>query len=220
MKTRVEFSGESIEPRVVTTLMRIAVLGLYNSGSTAIAGMLHRMGVNMGPPFWLNSDDDSPENHYEARDLSHRLRKWWDEPFLVERTSSWRRVRYLKRWIARQERAGGLATGAKHPLLSLCGRDLLAAWGESARLVWCYRPLTDSISGLERREWFKGREADMQQRLWGALCELEHSGVNITRIEWDQVKSDPNAAVTELADILRIRPSMEKLERAARFIRG
>jgi hypothetical protein len=200
--------------------MRIAVLGLYNSGSTAIAGMLHRLGVNMGPPFWLNSNDDSPENHYEAPDLSHRLRKWWDEPLLVERTSSRRRVCYLRRWIARQERSGAPAAGAKHPLLSLCGQDLLAAWGESARLVWCHRPLADSISGLQKREWFKGREAEVQQRLWGALCDLERSGVKISRIEWDRVKSDPNAAVNELVNMLGIRPPMEKFELAANFIRA
>lgn len=201
-------------------VMRIAVLGLYNSGSTAIAGMLHRMGVNMGPPFWMDSNEDSPENHYEARDLSHRLRKWWDEPQLVERASKRRRVCYLKRWISRQERSGAPATGAKHPLLSLCGQDLLAAWGESTRLIWCHRPLADSISGLQKREWFKGREAEVQQRLWAALCGLEQSGVRITKLEWSRVKSDPNAAVNELANILGIRPSMERLERAANFIRA
>jgi hypothetical protein len=200
--------------------MRIAVLGLYNSGSTAIAGMLHRMGVNMGPPFFLNSDDDSPSNHYEPLDLSDRLRKWWDEPYLVERASTWRRVRYLKRWIARQERNGELAVGAKHPLLSLCGKDIRAAWGESVRLVWSYRPLADSISGLQKREWFRGREAEMQQRLWQALCDLESSGVNIIRIEWDRVRSDPNAGAHELANVLGIQPSIEKIKSAADFIRG
>lgn len=199
--------------------MRFAVLGLYNSGSTAIAGMLHRMGVNMGPPFFVNSDDASPDNHYEPRDLSHRLRQWWDEPLLIERAAAWRRVYYLKRWIKRQERNGGPIVGAKHPLLSLCGEDLCKAWGESTPLIWCYRPLADSISGLVRRGWFKGREAEMQQRLWQALCELERSGVNMIRIDWDWVRSEPQAAVDRLANILRIQPPLERLKSAADFIR-
>src|SRR6266576_4665725 len=31
---------------------RIAVLGLYRSGSTVVAGVLHHLGVDMGPPFY------------------------------------------------------------------------------------------------------------------------------------------------------------------------
>ena len=64
---------------------RIAVLGLYNSGSTVIAGMLHRLGVNMGQPFWQTSADGAACNHYEPYDLSWHLRRWWDEPRAVER---------------------------------------------------------------------------------------------------------------------------------------
>jgi LPS sulfotransferase NodH len=80
--------------------------------------------------------------------------------------------------------------------------------------------LADSISGLQKREWFRGREAEMQQRLWQALCDLESSGVNIIRIEWDRVRSDPNAGAHELANVLGIQPSIEKIKSAADFIRG
>ena len=56
---------------------RIAVLGVYRSGSTAVAGALHHLGVDMGPPFF--------EGFYESAGLSKQLRRWWDEPRLVEK---------------------------------------------------------------------------------------------------------------------------------------
>ncbi|MCX6913612.1 MAG: hypothetical protein NT167_11280 [Verrucomicrobia bacterium] len=58
---------------------RIAVLGVYRSGSPAVAGALHHLGVDMGPPFF--------EGFYESAGLSKQLRKWWDEPRLREQVS-------------------------------------------------------------------------------------------------------------------------------------
>jgi hypothetical protein len=30
----------------------VAILGCYRSGSSLLAGVLHRLGVDMGSPFW------------------------------------------------------------------------------------------------------------------------------------------------------------------------
>jgi len=138
--------------------MRFAVLGLYNSGSTALAGMLHRLGANMGPPFWENSDDDSAVNYYESYDLSWHLRKWWNEPRIAECVSSRHRIEFLKRWVNLQQCAGQAPVGAKHPLLSLCGPDLVEAWGAETLFFWSWRPLRESVAGLQRRGWFPGHQ--------------------------------------------------------------
>ena len=77
---------------------RIAVLGLYNSGSTTLAGMLHRLGANLGAPFWTDSDDASEGNYYEPYDLSWHLREWWDEPRLAPRITAAQRIAALTAW--------------------------------------------------------------------------------------------------------------------------
>ena len=116
---------------------RIAVLGLYNSGSTVLAGMLHRLGVNMGPPFWMSFPSDASDiNFYEPYDLSWHLRRWWDEPRAVERVPAAERIRFLEHWAAAPGCVPPGPMGAKHPLLSLCGRDLIAAWGLDVRFIW------------------------------------------------------------------------------------
>ena len=149
---------------------RIAVLGLYNSGSTAVAGMLHRLGVNLGPPFW--GGDTDPSNFYEPYDLSWHLRRWWTEPELKLCVTTDHRVKVLRAWAAFQEAIGPAPIGAKHPLLSLAGPDLLAAWGPETRFVWTWRPLANSVAALQRRAWFPGREPSIQETLRNALTEV------------------------------------------------
>lgn len=52
--------------------MRIAVLGLYNSGSTCVAGILDRLGVDMGAPFWASETDNYYEHMRRHREASVR----------------------------------------------------------------------------------------------------------------------------------------------------
>ena len=199
--------------------MRFAVLGLYNSGSTTLAGMLHRLGANMGPPFWANDDDGSEHNFYEPYDLSSHLRRWWDEPRIIERTPAEGRTAFLRDWVRRQESVGPAPVGAKHPLLSLCARDLMAGWGTDTRLIWSYRDLDASVRGLQRRGWFPGFEAAAQQRLWDALHEFARSNGNMVRVDWDDVRSDPSGAARHLASLVGLAPSATQLAAAAAFVK-
>lgn len=199
---------------------RIAVLGLYNSGSTVTAGMLHRLGVNMGPPFWLNSDDDDEENFYEPYDMTWHLQRWWDEPRVVEKIPAATRICFFEQWAATQDCLGPGPMGAKHPLLSLCGPDLISAWGSGLRLVWSWRPLEESVAGLQRRDWFKPHEIPpMQQKLWAALNEFERSHPQVVRIDWRKVKADPAWAAKELASVAGVQPTEAQLKAAADFVR-
>lgn len=199
--------------------VRFAILGLYNSGSSALAGMLHRLGANLGPPFW----GDRPGHQstvYEADDLARQLRDWWAEPQLVERADRAERTAWLGSWIRRQEGLSPAPAGAKHPLLALCGREVLAAWGEDTRIIWASRPLAESVAGLTRRGWFPGREAAMQQQLWDAIESLRRGGVAMTAMEWGHTQRDPVTAAARLAGILGLEPDASQLAAAVRFVRG
>lgn len=120
----------------------MAVIGLYRSGSTVAAGMLHHLGVDMGAPFW--------GDYYEPHSLSEQLRAWWNEPLLEPQVDCSRRVSGLRAWIESREVSDSRCIGCKHPLLSLCGDDLLEAWGAETRFIWTYRPLEESIESIVR----------------------------------------------------------------------
>ena len=187
---------------------RIAVLGVYRSGSTAVAGALHHLGVDMGPPFF--------EGFYESAGLSKQLRKWWDEPRLVERVGQAKRVRVLEQWIKEREAVGTLWVGMKHPLLSLCGEDLVQAWGPETRFIRCCRPLEDSIDSLKRL----GRSVDgafLQGTLMAALDRF-FAGREHLAIEFADLMSNPRREVERLMEYLNLTADAARIEAAVRFI--
>ena len=187
---------------------RIAVLGVYRSGSTAVAGALHHLGVDMGPPFF--------EGFYESAWLSEQLRRWWDEPRLREKVGQAKRVRVLARWIQEREQGGARWVGMKHPLLSLCGDDLVQAWGPETRFIRCCRPLEDSIDSLKRL----GRKVDgafLQGKLMAALDRF-FAGREYLAIEFADLMANPRREVERLIEYLQIAASPEQVEAAIRFI--
>lgn len=187
---------------------RIAILGCYRSGTTAVAGALHHLGVDMGAPFF--------EGFYEAADLSKHLRKWWDEPHLVEKASQAKRIRVLKQWIEGREKGGAQWVGMKHPLLSLCGEDLVQAWGPETKFIRCCRPLEESIDSLKRL----GRKLDgafLQGTLMGALDGF-FAGREHLSIEFADFMSDPPRGLRRVMEYLQITADADKVATALRFI--
>lgn len=173
-----------------------------------MAGMLHRLGANMGPPFCA-TDDDQSEN----------IRHWYGEPHIgIQPSNHEQRIGFLKAWIEHQENLKSPA-GAKHPLLSLCGHELITAWGANTQLIWAYRDFDASVRGLERRGWFRGHETATQQRLWTALHELENTQKNLTKINWDDVRANPMGMARNLASLTGITPSDAQLTAATSFVK-
>lgn len=195
----------------------LAVLGLYNSGSTAVAGALHRMGVHLGGPFWYNSDDNSPDNFYEPWDLGCQLRYWWNEPDLRENTDRPTRLLCLANWLHLRRCVYAGTVGAKHPLLCLCAEDLPAAWGEQTIFVRTWRPLPESIARLKARGWFPNYEERLQGILWQVLEQFCARRPHL-RIEYQRLRKEPAAVLGEIAEYAHLTPTAAQLTAAMAFI--
>ena len=162
----------------------------------------------MGPPFF--------EGFYESAGLSAQLRRWWDEPRLREKVGQAKRVRVLAEWVKEREQGGARWVGMKHPLLSLCGEDLVQAWGPETRFVRCCRPLQDSIDSLKRL----GRKVDgvaMQGTLMAALDRF-FEGREHLAVEFAELMGNPRREVERLMEYLSITADAVKIEAAIRFI--
>ena len=129
-----------------------------------VAGVLYHLGVDMGAPFY--------GGYYESDWLSKQLRRWWDEahlPHLQEKVSQAKRIRILTEWIQKREQAGAESVGMKHPLLSLCGDDLVKAWGEETKFIRCCRPLDESVESMRRGMGFYNNPELAAETLFAAL---------------------------------------------------
>jgi len=186
-------------------------MGLFNSGSTVIAGVLHRLGVNIGAPFW--------GSFYEPLDLRNELIQWWNEPQIREVVKQENRVRLLKAWLQLHSNGGDAPIGAKHPLLCLCGNDLIKAWGKDIHFIWAYRPLDESIERLKIRRWYSNHDAEaMQSILWHAsnsfINEVEH-----LKVEYSEMCGHKHREINRIVEYLGLEPSHAQLEEAVEFIK-
>jgi hypothetical protein len=187
---------------------RIAVLGLFRSGSTAVAGVLHHLGVDMGEPFF--------ESFFESDWLARQLRSWWNEPYLLELFPQVERIRVLREWVHDRETNGSSHVGMKHPLLSLCTSDLLEAWGNKTRFIWAHRPIEDSIASLYRLTSWENPEI-VQWTLWDALAEFFANQEHL-RVEFSQMMRQPALEIERIALFVGLRPTEEQFQAATRFI--
>ena len=215
---------------------RVAVLGLFRSGSTAAAGALHHLGVNMGPPYW--------QTHYEPDDLSRWLRSWWNEPRrnhapsageraaallrgeravwlneprLKEAAPAAERIAALRSWIEEREHAGAACTGAKHPLLCLSAHDLVEAWGGATRFIWTHRPLENSVRSLVSLRWFPGKEDEMQGTLWRAAAQFFEHQPHL-RVEFRAMMADPSREIDRIVEYLGLQPDPAQIAAAIQYI--
>lgn len=183
---------------IVQNVQRVAVLGLYSSGSTATANVLHCLGVKLGRELF--------GDYFEPKWLAEQLRLWWQEPDLIERVSRRQRVAALASWLCDLAGEEQTCIAAKHPLLTLCGTDLLEAWGPQTRFIWTWRPLADSIASLKRRGWWPGKEQAVQTRLWNA-AEAFFTVQPHLRIEFGDLLCDPQREVERLIEFLKLEPT-------------
>jgi hypothetical protein len=189
--------------------MRIAVVGTYRSGSSALAGVLQHLGVDLGQQSW--------GDHFEELELSRRLRLWWDEPNLVEIAEPQVRQAYLQRWITSQEERSSTSHGAKHPLLSLCCSDLLEAWGNETVFLWSKRDLDVSIKSLVATGWQWPEPESIQQRLWDTLTNFARTH-SLVDVEYEALLNAPRETISELIKQLTLSPSMAQIEGAIESI--
>ncbi len=172
----------------------------------------------MGPPFFGESRQTDFHDFYESAWLSKQLRIWWNEPDITEKASQRKRVKILKRWIKKQERTGSKWTGMKHPFLSLCGPDLIKAWGSSVRYVWACASPENSIKSLQKLQWWSADQSERSQRvLWTAVnqffVEQEH-----LRIDFADLMANPQQQIDRLIDYLALSPTEQQIAAAKAYI--
>jgi hypothetical protein len=212
--------------QTVTTKFH-AVMGLYRSGSTALAGALYRLGADMGEPFF--------EDFYEPAMLSTLLRSWWNEPkgraaesspgsdVLGEHAPFSERLYWLSRYKILREHRGypteqpPVSIGMKHPLLCLSAVEFLQAF-PGARLIWSYRPLEESVQSLVRLGWWdQSTCARMQQKLWDAVQTLMEGREHL-RVDFRDMKFNPQTQIERLIEYLSLSPTAEQKQAAIQSI--
>jgi hypothetical protein len=181
----------------------IVVLGPWCGGTSAVAKVLHHLGILMGTRFdvGVRELDDT----WEDTDLSLLCRRAFREPdgeLLMDADSL--RAK-LRDWAVNHRHAARIADrrpGVKHPALCHAVDHIREAWGPLVPVV-VDRPTANIVASLNRLGWWTDEKERAESTAHliatrdGAL-----TGMRTVRVDFEELRSTPATAIRRLADEL------------------
>lgn len=183
----------------------IIILGLHRSGSSCLAGVLHRLGVYMGSDF----RGCEPDGGYEDGQLARLCERAMRFPYLNPRQTITQFAENARGWLVRHYAACDklqiASVGAKYPHLCYYVRSLELIT-ESLTIVHAYRPLEESIRSLIKRSGKRHSHKQLenvQKFLWQQKNEYLDKCTHYT-VEYDKLLAEPRRTIGKLADQLAL----------------
>jgi len=194
----------------------IVVLGMHRSGTSLVAGALHKMGIYMGSRF-REPDSTSPYGYWEDldwRDLNKSIINaaggtWYEPPdpdSLADRVLAHRDE--IQSLVAHREAIHNL-WGMKDPRTSLLISHLHPLL-PSPRYIVVRRNMYDVIDSLSRRAYRRGYRKSL--RHWRGLHD-----VYISRIHGFIKQTHPDAITVDFRDFVHPHKSIQAIQTLAQW---
>ncbi|MGC2290212.1 MAG: sulfotransferase [Thermoplasmata archaeon] len=192
----------------------VLVLGTHRSGTSLVTGMLHKMGVNMGPPGrdvrWIYPNWANPTGQFENPEFTELLHRFLDSdgqdtrwnPRWADLTA--RTTEFLPAFVRLIRRTESERWGWKQPWTMLILEALLPEV-QNPRFVVVRRNLSDVVDSLHRRDGITPEEAlRVSTEIAARVEELvrRHPEIPTLTVRYEEVVRDPGAAARRLADFL------------------
>jgi hypothetical protein len=193
----------------------IVVLGPWCGGTSAVAKVLHHLGVLMGTRFAVGVRE--LDDTWEDMDLSLLCRRAFSEPsgqLLMDAHTL--RVK-LREWAVNHRHAARVAErrpGVKHPVLCIAVDHIREAWGPLVPVV-VDRPAENVVASLNRLGWWtdeKERVESTAQLI--AARDLALADVATVRIDFEELRSAPATVIRRLAGELGLKITDAQFEAA------
>jgi hypothetical protein len=184
----------------------IVVLGPWCGGTSAVAKVLHHLGVLMGTRFdvGVRELDDT----WEDSDLSLLCRRAFSEPGGQLLMDPHTLRAKLRDWAVNHRGAARIAErrpGVKHPALCIAVDHIREAWGPLVPVV-VDRPAANVVASLNRLGWWSDEKerAESTAHLIAAR-DLALAGVETVRVDFEELRSEPATVIRRLAGDLGLK---------------
>lgn len=199
----------------------IVVLGPLGGGTSAVASVLHHLGVYMGSRY----DASYRELHqiWEDAEISALCRRAITLPsgqFQMEPALFGEKLRVWADDHRRAAHVAGLRPGVKHPLLCLAVDLLADAWGPFTPVV-VDRPFAKIVATLNRLGWLEDEQerAESMRHLIAAR-DLSLAGSAKVMVDFEELRADPVPVIRRLAGELGLDVTDAQVQGAANSIVG
>jgi tetratricopeptide (TPR) repeat protein len=193
----------------------IVVLGPRCGGTSAVAGVLHHLGVFMGPDFtWTYRELDQT---WEDSRLSQLCRRAFNERSLQLQMDPGSFEAKLRSWADEHRdaaRAAGRRPGAKDPLLCIAMEFIRDACGPVVPVV-VDRPFEKIVASLNRLGWWKDEQerAESTAHLIAAR-DSALAGAATIRVDFEALRAAPAEVIRRLADQLGLEVTDAQIQAA------
>ena len=197
----------------------IVVLGPWCGGTSAVAGVLHHLGVFMGANFaWAYR---GPHETWEDSHLSKLCVRAFTEPGAQLQMDPQAFVANLRGWADSHRgaaRTAGRRPGVKHPLLCVAMDFVREACGPVVPVV-VDRPVRNVIASLDRLGWWKDEQerAESTAHLIAARDQAL-AGAATVRVDFEELRAAPAVVIRRLADELGLNVTEAQLTAAAQSV--
>ena len=194
----------------------IVVLGPWCGGTSAVAGVLHHLGVFMGADFvWAYR---GPHETWEDSRLSKLCVRAFSEPGAQLQMDAGALAANLRSWADSHRgaaRMAGRRPGVKHPLLCVAMDFMREACGPVVPVV-VDRPVANVIASLNRLGWWQDERerAESTAHLIAARDQALAGAVTV-RVDFEQLRATPADVIGRLADELGLTVTEAQLKAAA-----
>lgn len=207
------------------TELFVAIIGLHRSGSSSLAGAVHKLGVHMGDR--LGGYESS--GGFEAVGLSRLCEQAFPFPSTTLTMPSGLLRHQLSRHVRHVQKSArdrGKIAGGKYPHLCAMGEDLKAVCGDGLRCIHINRPIEESIASLvTRSRTMTGRLAasdqqvrEVQQWLWKEKQEFLKHNTHL-QVEYHDLLASPGKQIDRIARFLGLKPTRRERQAAIDHIR-
>ena len=197
----------------------IVVLGPRCGGTSAVAGVLHHLGVYMGTEFSLAYRELNET--WEDSKLRQLCGRAFSEPGDLLQMNAGVFDAKLRSWVddhRRAARAAGRPPGAKDPCLCLAVDFMRDAWGPIVPVV-VDRPFAKVVSSLNRIGWLPDEQerAESTARL---IAARDHAlaSAPVVRVDFEELRAAPSDVIRRLADELGLAVTEVQLKAAAESV--
>jgi tetratricopeptide (TPR) repeat protein len=193
----------------------IVVLGPRCGGTSAVAGVLHHLGVYMGTEF--SSAYRELKETWEELGLRRLCSRAFSEPGDLLQMDAGVFEAKLRSWADNHRRAALLAgrpPGAKDPCLCLAGDFIRGTWGPIVPVV-VDRPFAKVVSSLNRIGWLPDEQerAESTARLVAAR-DLALAGAKTIRVDFEELRATPSVVIRRLAEELGLEVTEAQVQAA------
>lgn len=197
----------------------IVVLGPRCGGTSAVAGVLHHLGVFMGSEcLWIyRGTHESWEDRRLSLLCGHALRAPGDQ---LQMDPGYFEAK-LRGWADEHRRAARIAggrPGAKDPLLCVAVDFIRAAWNPVVPVV-VDRPPEKIVASLNRWGWLRNEQERIESTAHLiAARDRALAGATTIRVDFEELRATPAVAVGRLADELGLKVTESQKEAAVQSI--